>query len=33
MLTLTTDHRLASARLTERGSWFARTLVRDEAAK
>jgi hypothetical protein len=32
MLTLTTDHRLASARLTERGSWFARTLVRDGAA-
>jgi hypothetical protein len=32
MLTLTTDHRLASARLTERGSWFARTLARDGAA-
>jgi hypothetical protein len=33
MLTLTTDHRLGSARLTERGSWFARTLLRDAAAK
>ncbi len=32
MLTLTTDHRLASARLTERGSWFARTLLRDASA-
>jgi hypothetical protein len=29
MLTLTTDHRLCSARLTERGNWFARTLLRD----
>jgi hypothetical protein len=29
MLTLTTDHGLASARLTERGSWFARTLLRE----
>jgi hypothetical protein len=26
---LTTDHRLGAARLTERGSWFARTLLRD----
>ena len=34
MLTLTTDHRIGSARLTERGSWFARTLLRDaDAAK
>src|SRR5580692_995605 len=33
MLTLTTDHRLGSARLTERGNWFARTLLRDAAAK
>jgi len=32
MLTLTTDHRLASAQLTERGSWFARTLLRDASA-
>ena len=32
MLTLTTDHRLGSARLTERGNWFARTLL-DDAAK
>jgi hypothetical protein len=32
MLTLTTDHGLGSARLTERGSWFARTLLRDAAA-
>src|SRR5260370_14022625 len=32
MLTLTTDHRLSSARLTERGNWFARTLLRDAAA-
>jgi hypothetical protein len=31
MFTLTTDHRLCSARLTERGSWFARTLLRDAA--
>jgi hypothetical protein len=31
MLTLTTDHRLCSARLTERGNWFARTLLRDAA--
>jgi hypothetical protein len=29
MLTLTTDHRLGSARLTDRGNWFARTLLRD----
>jgi hypothetical protein len=29
MLTLTTGHGLASARLTERGSWFARTLLRE----
>jgi hypothetical protein len=33
MLTLTTDHRLGSARLTERGNWFARTLLRDAAVK
>jgi hypothetical protein len=32
MLTVTTDHRLGSARLTERGNWFARTLLRDAAA-
>jgi hypothetical protein len=31
MLTLTTDHRLCSARLTERGNWFARTLLHDAA--
>jgi hypothetical protein len=29
MLTLTTDHGHASARLTERGNWFARTLLRE----
>lgn len=29
MFTLSMDHRLASARLTERGNWFARTLLRD----
>jgi hypothetical protein len=29
---LTTDHRLGSARLTERGNWFARTLLCDAAA-
>ena len=29
MLTVTTDHRLGSARLTERGNWFARTLLRE----
>ena len=33
MLTLTTDRREASARLTERGNWFARTLLCDENAK
>jgi hypothetical protein len=32
MLTLTTDHRLGTARLTERGNWFARTLLHDAAA-
>jgi hypothetical protein len=32
MLTLTTDHRLGSARLTERGNWFARTLLLDATA-
>jgi hypothetical protein len=32
MLTLTTDRRLGSARLTERGNWFARTLLRDAIA-
>jgi hypothetical protein len=31
MLTLSTDHRLSSARLTERGNWFARTLLEDGA--
>jgi hypothetical protein len=31
MFTLTTDHRLCSARLTERGTWFARTLLDDAA--
>ena len=29
MLTLTTDRRLGSAQLTERGTWFAQTLVED----
>ena len=29
MLTLTTKHRLGSARLTGRGNWFARTLLHD----
>lgn len=32
MLILTTDHRLGSARLTERGNWFARTLLCDATA-
>jgi hypothetical protein len=32
MLTLTTDRQAASARLTERGNWFARTLLIDEDA-
>jgi hypothetical protein len=32
MLTLTTGHGLACARLTERGSWFARTLLREATA-
>jgi hypothetical protein len=32
MLTLTTDHRLGTARLTERGNWFARTLLHDATA-
>jgi hypothetical protein len=32
MLTLTMDHRLGSARLTERGNWFARTLLREATA-
>jgi hypothetical protein len=31
MFTLTTDHRLCSAQLTERGNWFARTLLHDAA--
>jgi len=31
MLTVTTDHRLGSAQLTERGNWFARTLLHDAA--
>jgi hypothetical protein len=30
MLTLTTDRQATSARLTERGNWFARTLLFDE---
>ena len=29
MLTVTTNHRIGSARLTERGNWFARTLLCD----
>ncbi|HEY6258374.1 MAG TPA: hypothetical protein VIY51_21535 [Xanthobacteraceae bacterium] len=33
MLTLSTDHRLGSARLTERGNCFARTLLDDATAK
>jgi hypothetical protein len=32
MLTLTTDRRVVSARLTERGNWFARTLLCDADA-
>ena len=32
MLTLTTDLRVVSARLTERGNWFARTLLCDADA-
>jgi hypothetical protein len=32
MLTVTTNYRLGSARLTKRGSWFARTLLYDGAA-
>ena len=32
LLTVTTNHRIGSARLTERGKWFARTLLYDEAA-
>jgi hypothetical protein len=32
MLTVTTNHRFGSARLTERGNWFARTLLRDGTA-
>ena len=31
MLTVTTIHRLGSARLTERGNWFARTLLHEGA--
>jgi hypothetical protein len=31
MFTLATDHRLCSARLTERGHWCARTLLHDTA--
>jgi hypothetical protein len=27
MLTVTTNHRFGSAQLTERGNWFARTLL------
>ena len=33
MLTLTTNHRNGSARLTERGNWFARTLLCDGTAE
>jgi hypothetical protein len=33
MLTLTTDHGHAVARLTERGNWFARTLLREAAGE
>jgi hypothetical protein len=34
MLTVTKNHRLGSAQLTERGNWFARTLLHDgETAK
>jgi len=34
MLTVTKTHRLGSAQLTERGNWFARTLLHDrETAK
>ena len=29
MLTVTTNHRLGSAKLTRRGNWFARTLLND----
>src|SRR5215470_13644428 len=29
MLTVITNHRIGSARLTERGNWFARTLLCD----
>ena len=32
MLTVTTNHRIGSARLTERGNWFARTLLHDGTA-
>jgi hypothetical protein len=32
MLTVTTNHRLGSAQLTERGNWFARTLLHHGAA-
>jgi hypothetical protein len=32
MLTVITNHRIGSARLTERGSWFARTLLCDGIA-
>jgi hypothetical protein len=32
MLTLSTDRGLGSARLTERGNWFARTLLHDAIA-
>jgi hypothetical protein len=32
MLTVTTNHRIGSARLTERGNWFARTLLCDGTA-
>ena len=32
MLTVTTNYRLGSARLTERGNWFARSLLCDGAA-
>jgi hypothetical protein len=32
MLTLSSNHRLGSAQLTERGNWFARTLLHDAIA-
>jgi hypothetical protein len=32
LLTVSIDHRIGSARLTERGNWFARTLLEQDAA-